>query len=79
MQTSGARRGENATSYSVVIVRLVRNCALGRTIQYSRDSSDRTEKPQRTGYPACAGYDGRCGASVFPRHCERSEAIHLAA
>jgi hypothetical protein len=40
MQTSGAMRREIAASYSVVIVRLVRNCALGRTIQYSRDSSD---------------------------------------
>ena len=28
-----------------------------RTIQYSRGISDRTERPQRTGYPACAGYD----------------------
>jgi hypothetical protein len=79
MQTSGSLSREIAPSYAVVIVRLVRNCALGRTIQYPRDSSDRTEKPQRTGYPACAGYDGRCGAPVFPRHCERSEAIHLAA
>jgi hypothetical protein len=26
-------------------------------IQYSRAVGDRTEKPQRTGYPACAGYD----------------------
>jgi hypothetical protein len=24
-------------------------------IQYSRDASDRTEKPRRTGFPACAG------------------------
>src|SRR5258708_6808675 len=31
---------------------------LRRTIQYPRDVSDRTEKPRRTGYPACAGYDG---------------------
>ena len=30
-----------------------------RTIQYSRGVSDRIEKPQRTGYPACAGYDDR--------------------
>ncbi|MEH2500969.1 hypothetical protein V1294_007448 [Bradyrhizobium sp. AZCC 1678] len=49
-----------------------------RVTQYSRDSSDRTEKPQRTGYPAFAGYDGRCGALLYPRHCERSEAIHFA-
>jgi hypothetical protein len=40
MQTSGEMRRENANLYSVVIVRLVRNCALGRTIQYSRDRSD---------------------------------------
>jgi hypothetical protein len=31
---------------------------LQRTIQYSRDVSDRAEKPRRTGYPACAEYDG---------------------
>ena len=30
-----------------------------RTIQYSRDASDGIEKPRRTGYPACAGYDDR--------------------
>jgi len=35
MQTSDAMRREIAKSYSAVIVRLVRNCALGRTIQYS--------------------------------------------
>jgi hypothetical protein len=40
MQTSGAMRRENAETHSVVIVRLVRNCALGRTIQYSRDVND---------------------------------------
>jgi hypothetical protein len=40
MQTSGAMRREIATSRSTVIVRLVRNCALGRTIQYSRDAND---------------------------------------
>jgi hypothetical protein len=40
MQTSGGMRRENAASYSNVIVRLVRNCALGRVIQYSRDASD---------------------------------------
>ena len=41
MQTSGDQRRENASSYSIVIVRLVRNCALGRTIQYPRDGNDR--------------------------------------
>ena len=79
MQTSGAVRRENANAHSVVIVRLVRNCALGRVTQYSEDSSDRIDGPQRTGYPAFAGYDGCYGALLFPRHCERSEAIHLAA
>ena len=29
-----------------------------RTIQYSRDGSDGIDRPQRTGYPAFAGYDG---------------------
>ena len=28
-----------------------------RAIQYSRDIDDGAEGPQRTGYPACAGYD----------------------
>jgi hypothetical protein len=36
----------------------LRNCALGRTIQYSKDAGDRADRPRRTGYPACAGYDG---------------------
>jgi hypothetical protein len=33
-------RRENADTHSIVIIRLVRNCALGRTIQYSRDVND---------------------------------------
>ena len=40
MQTSGEQRRENAAPHSTVIARLVRNCALGRAIQYSRDASD---------------------------------------
>jgi hypothetical protein len=40
MQTSGEMRREIANAYSVVITRLVRNCALGRVIQYSRDVND---------------------------------------
>ena len=40
MQTSGDQRRENASSYSIVIVRLVRNCALRRAIQYSRAVND---------------------------------------
>ena len=30
---------------------------LDRAIQYSRDVSDRTERPRRTGFPAFAGND----------------------
>jgi hypothetical protein len=37
MQTSGGMRREIANAFTVVITRLVRNCALGRVIQYSRD------------------------------------------
>jgi hypothetical protein len=40
MQTSGDQRRENAAAYSVVVTRLVRNCALGRMTQYSRDAND---------------------------------------
>ena len=43
---------------SAVITRLVRIAQLERVIQYSRDFSDSTETPRRTGYPAFAGYDG---------------------
>jgi hypothetical protein len=38
-----------------------------------RDVSDGIEKPQRTGYPACAGYDeslGEAEPGTSPRHCE---------
>ena len=41
----------NMKPQSLVVVRLVRNCALRRTIQYSRGSSDGADKPRRTGYP----------------------------
>src|SRR3954464_8419186 len=51
---SDATRREIAAPHSAVITRLERNCALGRVIQ---DSNDRTERPRRTGYPACAGFD----------------------
>jgi hypothetical protein len=40
MQNSDARRSETENAYSVVVTRLVRDCALGRTIQYSRDVDD---------------------------------------
>jgi len=36
----GRMRRENDASYSVVVTRLVRDCALGRVTQYCRDSSD---------------------------------------
>src|SRR5260221_4517836 len=39
---------------------------LRRTIQYSRDADDRTEKPRRTGSPACAGMTVACGAPPSP-------------
>jgi hypothetical protein len=51
-----------ATSYPLVDTRLVRNCALGRVTQYSRDVSDRTDKLRRTGSSACAEDDS--GGSV---------------
>src|SRR5437773_5380583 len=38
-------------TFPVVIARL------DRATQYSRDACDEIEKPQRTGYPACAEYD----------------------
>ena len=43
-----------------------------RVIQYSRDAGAGIEKPRRTGYPACAGYDGL----LF---CRRAEALTKAA
>ena len=49
MQTSGKTCREIAKAYLLVVTRLVRNCALGRVTQYSRDVNDRTEKPRRTG------------------------------
>ena len=36
-----------------------------RTIQYSRGSSNGIDRPRRTGYPACAGYDGRVALQYF--------------
>jgi hypothetical protein len=47
---------EQRATRSAVIARL------DRATQCSRGVSDRTEKPRRTGYPACAGYDGLCEA-----------------
>src|SRR4051812_45993992 len=42
---------EIAAWRSVVIVRLVRDCASGRTIQYPRDSCYGIDRPGRTGCP----------------------------
>src|SRR5438105_14896449 len=42
-----------------VIIRLVRNCALGRMIQYAA-TAVKMARPRRTGCPACAGHDGGC-------------------
>jgi hypothetical protein len=38
-------------------------------IQYSRDIGDIMVKPRRTGYPACAGYDGYLLSAGIYRHC----------
>jgi len=66
MQTSGKTCRENAASYSVVVTRLVRNCALGRVTQYSRDNRDRTDEPRRTGSSACAEDDSGVGMDLSP-------------
>ena len=55
MQTSGAMRREIVASHSVVIVRLVRNCALERTIQHSRDIGDGTDEPRAYWMPCMRG------------------------
>jgi hypothetical protein len=52
-----------------------------RVTRYSRDINDRTEKPQRTGSPACAGADSSVWSGTSHCHCEEQsdEAIHLPA
>ena len=40
LHTSDAMRRENANTCSIVIIHLVRNCTLERTIQYFRDVND---------------------------------------
>src|SRR5882672_4847613 len=52
MHNSGAARREIAKLFPT------RHRPRRRAIQYSRDADDGIEKPRRTGYPACAGYDG---------------------
>src|SRR6202043_729808 len=46
-----------------------------RTIQYSRDISDRAEKPGRTGYPAYAGYDDFMWGSYVRPAVEREKSL----
>ena len=48
-------RRENAKSRSCPT--FSRHHPRRRAIQYSRDVSDRNDRPRRTGYPACAGHD----------------------
>jgi hypothetical protein len=58
-----------------VITRLVRNCALGRVIQYSREGTAGAEKPRRTGCPAFAGHDsGGCPLNPPPLPGDQCEA-----
>jgi len=52
-----------ATPRIAVITRLVRNCALERVTQYSRDISDWIERPRRTGCPAGACHRARIRAT----------------
>jgi hypothetical protein len=50
-----------------------------RVIPYSRERSDEFDRPQRTGYPAYAGYDEGWELRSLLRHCEErsDEAIQL--
>jgi hypothetical protein len=75
MQSSGTLCRENAGARALSINahhRPARHRQRMRVIQYSRDAGAGIEKPRRTGYPACAGYD---------RHlfCRRAEALTKAA
>jgi hypothetical protein len=70
LQTSGATCRENANAYSVVTREPSRHHPRRRVIQYARGRSDRIEKPRRTGYPACAGYDDPiCGDCFDDPRC----------
>jgi hypothetical protein len=55
-ETIGKARAKRAAGISTAVV-----ARLDRAIRYSRDASDRADRPRRTGYPACAGYDGGWG------------------
>jgi hypothetical protein len=43
-----------------------------------RGVSDETERPRRTGYPACAGYDGLCEATGYASASHNSRALENA-
>ena len=47
-----------------------------QVIQYSRDVNDRVDKPRRTGYPACAGYDDLVHSSALEAFTTRPLADH---
>jgi hypothetical protein len=61
-------RRENADTHLPVIVRLVRNCAPGRTIQYSRDVNDRAIG-RGVLDTRIRGYDDRFAATIPPYPC----------
>ena len=72
MQGSGTSCRENAGARALSINanhKPARHRQRMRVIQYSRDAGAGIEKPRRTGYSACAGYDG-CESwrqlSIFP-------------
>src|SRR5260370_5384900 len=51
-ECGGVSDENERVTLSLVIARL------DRATQYSRDVDDGNERPRRTGYPACAEYDG---------------------
>ena len=67
MQTSRNPCRENARLIFGCHPRLVRKCARGAGIQYSRDGNDRTEKPRRTGSSAGACHRARIRATRWRR------------
>jgi hypothetical protein len=75
MQTSGKSCREKVKLRALIINahhKPARHHPRMRVIQYSRDAGAGIEKPRRTGYPACAGYDGL----LF---CRRADALAKAA
>ena len=66
MQTSGALCRENRERRIQPSLR--RREARSAMTQYPRGRSDRTDKPRRTGSPACAGDDSRWTLRKSLRH-----------